>query len=306
MTALLALTSLPGLRRFAYEAFLYGHRAFAIVVMAALWIHVANFRSLSRLLVVIALCSIAGTTALRSMLQIFRNFALRNWGVHDTKIIGVTQAGETIILRVQLARHCAMRPGQYFHVTILTWSLGFALQRHSLTVTWWDTPEDRGNPQILYFVVQPRRGWSKSLQKHYTEILSNVSSDPAALSPRREDRVNDPGHKCQQRVWLDGPFGSIPNWKAFDTFLLFASGEGVFTQLSWLKFLTDRSKTDPCAIRKIVLAWQAEKPHSALGQWIQSILEDPHVRRDVSRDESRQFHSTDTTPAPRNAHLLSS
>lgn len=282
MAALLALTLLPGVRHFAYETFLYVHRALAITIMASLWTHVTNPGSFVRLLLVITLFALAATTILRSALQIFRNSRFRDWSIHITKIIGITQTGEMIILRVQLARPRAIRPGDYFHVTILTWRLGFAFQRHPLTVAWWDAPEDGRDPNVLYFVVEPRRGWTKSLQRHYTRVMSNVSPRTALHTPQRDDHPADLEYKCRQRIWLDGAFGNTPNWKDFDTFLLFASKGGVFAQLSWVKFLTEKSKTDPYVIRKVVLAWQAEEPHFTLAQWIQSILEDPQVRRDVS------------------------
>lgn len=307
MTALMALTLMPTVKRFAYEVFLCGHRICAIAILAGLWVHVTDQRSLSRLLLLAATYSLVATSVLRYAAQLYRNIACRGWVAHTTKITGVTRAGDTAILRVQLARPCAIRPGQYFYLTILTSRLGSFFQRHPFAVAWWDVPEQESHPQTLYFVIEPQRGWTRSLLRHFPEMMSDIA--PAALSHEHigDDGNADGNYSCLQRAWLDGPFGTGPDVASYDTFILFASRGGVFAQLPLIKHLAEHSKLDPHATRKVVLAWEADTPHFPLKRWIQSILRDPGVRRDVSGCLSHASeHLAHVRVAARNAHLLPS
>ncbi|SMY30088.1 unnamed protein product [Zymoseptoria tritici ST99CH_1A5] len=58
---------------------------------------------------------------------------------------------------------------------------------------------------------------------------------------------------------------------------MFASGDGIFAQLPFIKSLTEDSKRAAIKTRRIKLVWQTEEYHGQLQQWMQSILDDEEV-----------------------------
>lgn len=305
MTAVLALAMLPLVRRFAYEIFLYAHRACSIAMVAALWVHLATRQSFSRFLLRVAMYTLAGTSALRCMDQTLINVGFRHWKIHTTRLTGITESGDTAILRLQLARPCAIRPGQYIYLTILTSRLGSLFQRHPFTVAWWDTTQTERYPSTIYIVIEPRHGWTKALLERLSDVVPSLSPEHNPSDQTTESARAELEFKCCQGVWIDGPYGVTPDLAQFDTFVLFASHGGIFAQLPLVKCLAEKSKTNALAIRKIVLAWEADTPHLMLKRWMESILRDPEVRRDVSRHEPLHLVTlADRSEAARNTYLF--
>ncbi|GIZ48205.1 hypothetical protein CKM354_001127500 [Cercospora kikuchii] len=62
---------------------------------------------------------------------------------------------------------------------------------------------------------------------------------------------------------------------------MFASGDGIFAQLPFIRFLTDRSKLADIKTRRIKLVWQTDEYHDRLRQWMQSIMDDEDVEFDL-------------------------
>ncbi|PPJ55126.1 hypothetical protein CBER1_09967 [Cercospora berteroae] len=62
---------------------------------------------------------------------------------------------------------------------------------------------------------------------------------------------------------------------------MFASSDGIFAQLPFIRFLTDRSKLAAIKTRRIKLVWQTDEYHGQLQQWMQSIMDDEDVEFDL-------------------------
>lgn len=257
MSALIALTLSFLIKKYVYELFLYTHRAVTITLVVALWEHVHAKQTLSRILLIGAFGAFLVLLASQMVRQIYNNSAWCRHGIQLVRISQIRQYDESLILELKLSRPWKIKPGEYIHLSLLTLKYLSFLQRHPFVITWWDSMHDREKTQIIYVMIDPQRGWTKSIYTH-------------------------PSYFKDKIAWLDGPFGRSYRFGEYGTVILFASGNGIFAQLPLLKGLVEGSKSAAVKTRRIKLIWQTDKYHGQLQEWIQSILSDERVDTEVS------------------------
>lgn len=286
MIALLASTVFPLVRTLAYEAFLWTHRIFSLTAVIALWNHISGEAPFSKTLLSVALCTLLASTTIRSVQQVFRNIGFRASRPHLAQLEEIVESEGTLVLRLHLFRSCYVQPGEYIYLTVLTSQFASWLQRHPFSVAWWETLDGEAHPRLLYVVVRPQRGWTRVLAGLRTACKNDPGVSGSANEPARAVVDRKSALVCPQPIWIDGPFGVAPDLVHYNTFVLFAGGDGIFAQLPLVKFLTDKAKTAAGDVHRVLLIWGADGPHSMLKGWIESILRDREVRKDVSSTTS--------------------
>lgn len=274
ISALVVLSVLPNIKRYAYELFLYSHRIFAIVTAVALWGHLRTKHTFSRTLLTVTLCLFLASSVWQYSRQVYHNVAWDGRSIRLVRSAQARQCGDSLILELRLPRPWRIHPGQHIHLTLLTLDSASIMQRHPFAITWWTNHEGQSYAESLYIMIDPQRGWTKSMQSR-------------------------PSHLNDRYVWIEGPFGASERFEDFGTVVLFASGSGVFAQLPVIKGLTEQSKFSAIRTRRIKLVWQTDEYHDQLQEWIQSIMDDKEVDKDVSHNE---YH-IESLPNPR-AQLL--
>ena len=105
-------------------------------------------------------------------------------------------------------------------------------------VCWWD--EVNGVASSIYLLVAERgkRGFSNRFPK--------LLEDEHERNPRG------------LRAWIDGPFGSPPDFAQYGTVLLIATGIGIATQLPFLKEIVKASSEWTTNNRRLFCMWELE------------------------------------------------
>ena len=142
MAALILLSSLPFVRRFAYEAFINSHLALTILAAIALWEHLKLKKRFSRVLFLIASGVFVLTSSAQYLHQMYYNIGWRRSisqldrpsGLQFVRVRWTRQFGDSLVIELELSR--PWMPGQHiflrfqrgntplFSSAILSWSLG--------------------------------------------------------------------------------------------------------------------------------------------------------------------------------------
>ncbi|KAF2158734.1 hypothetical protein M409DRAFT_61392 [Zasmidium cellare ATCC 36951] len=245
LCSLLALSCLPFARSLAYEIFLVTHQLLAITFALALWLHVQSLNNIVRRLCFIALLLFIATSCYRYARQVYGNLVPIREAMRLIQIEEVRKLDDSLILGLHFPRSWKIRPGQHLYLTVLTSRSGSILQRHPFTVTWWNASQE---PR-MYLMIRAQRGWTKS-----------ILDRPDLLKSRK--------------VWLDGPYGMPICLENYGTVILFASGDGIFAQLPFLKAVTEACKLSRARTRRIKLVWLTYDFNEQVREWIQTILND--------------------------------
>ncbi|KAK3646858.1 hypothetical protein LTR56_008346 [Elasticomyces elasticus] len=255
-SSLLALSLSVLMKRRVHEFFLYSHRAATVVLIIGLWEHVRTMATLSRVLLIGAFGTFLLSTIFQNARQIYKNCA---WGTRGVRLAHISQIrtyDDSPIVELKLSRPWKIQPGDYIYLCVLTPKCYSFLQRHPFIITWWEDVHGTDKTQIIYVMLDPQRGWTKSVTKH-ASLFEN------------------------KMAWLDGPFGQSNCLEQHGTVVLFASGNGIFAQLPLMKGLVVGSRSAAVKTRRIKLIWQTDKYHAQLQEWIQSVLDDERLDKEL-------------------------
>lgn len=275
---LLALSILPLIRRFGYEAFLTLHRALMMTLLVALWHHIGPRQTLSRILLEAGLATLLASIGMQAARQVYKNTSWTGCKVQIVHTSTGRRCGDTLIVRIALARPWRIQPGNYIHLRLLTLKFASLLQSHPFVITWWDDVEETkdaiaevephagtnrhppsqhaGKAQVLYVMIDPQRGWTRRVMGFH-RIFDN------------------------RAAWLAGPFGSAYRLEQYSTVMLFASDSGIFAQLPLLKGILLALRRSPSRTKKVRLIWQTDVYHEQLQEWMHDILRDDKLDKDV-------------------------
>ncbi|KAH6667734.1 hypothetical protein B0J14DRAFT_675578 [Halenospora varia] len=229
------------LRRWFYEIFLRLHQILAAVIAIFALLHVPS-TIFPRLYFYISLGTFIATSAYEGALLLHRNGVVA--GAKGRKLPRVGEAfkypGEddnspvqqTIIPQEPLS----MEAGQYVNIYIP--SLGVRslifMQTHPFVVASWT-----GKRQTkLELVIEPRRGWTKTLQSR----AITASGQSGGLG----------------RVLFTGPHGAIVPVGNYEYVFMVASGYGIIAHLPLLARLVQGTLAREVRARRIRLVWEFE------------------------------------------------
>ncbi|KAJ5183255.1 hypothetical protein N7492_000871 [Penicillium capsulatum] len=252
---ILALFSIPYLRRWSYEIFLRSHQMLAGLFVYATWNHLRAHAG-SELYVYVTLGILGLTTLLETTSILYRNGTLSGRGapralvsfsgkaIHGESPRNITAAN----IQVILPRPVRVEPGQYINLWMPSVSLWSWTQTHPFTVTSWS--KDRQDS--LKLLVQPRSGFSADLIRHGA-LPTNSSISFLAL--------------------FTGPHGITEGVEQYETTLIIATGFGIVTSIPYLKKMIHGYNTCTSQTRRLHLVWQ-EGMVAAAEEQLDDILED--------------------------------
>lgn len=217
-TALLLLV----LRRPCFESFSKAHTAVSIASAVTVWQHTKTTGA-SRAAFLSLAVFVSSVLFLTQVLTVF----LRNWLLRThCATAKIDSHGSAVVLKVNFNNTFELQPGQFINLWMPALGFRSLLETHPLIPCWTD-----GNQ--LEILVRPQRGFSRRLKQFVGEENPNL-------------------------VWVDGPFGSPPDFRTYETVILVAEGIGLASHLLVMKDLLERYRQRKTYVKSIVLLWKIE------------------------------------------------
>jgi len=209
------LTSISPLRRLAYEFFVLQHIVAAAVFLWLIWVHVPAYAQYN---VWFAIVAVSFDWVLRGLLLVYRNFRIRSrLSCNGTQIIGhqveLQAVGNLTVVTIKDV-HFSWEAGQHLYVRIP--SLG-PLESHPFTIATPYNSSISSTCNQIQLVVRAHSGFSKRLLK-------------CALSKNKEAAKS-------MRCFVAGPYGTPPNWAAFESLILISASTGASFTLPILEHI---------------------------------------------------------------------
>lgn len=239
---LLALLSLPSVRRLCYEIFLRAHQVLAGLFVYGTWQHLPSHSHASEIYLLVALGVFGLTLLSQSIVFLYRNGlfsgrgtprAVVSFSVSKTEEDSVVNA---VHVRVLLPRPVRVEAGQYINLWMPSVSLCSWMQTHPFTVMSWS----KGKQDTMELLVKPRRG---------------LTADLARYAPTDEQSE---GISISFLALITGPHGVSEEVGHYESILLLASGCGVAGAIPYLKKAIYGYNTCTSQIRRLHLVWQVE------------------------------------------------
>lgn len=212
-----AISSLFPLRRLCYEFFVIQHLASAGVFLWLLYKHVPSYAAYN---VWMAVAFAVSGRVLRTCIFLFRNIS-RNGIGHIAEL--QEKPGDITQLTIPDIKF-TWRPGQ--HVVLWCPSLG-PLGSHPFTIANIPQKESSGEPDQVQLILRARSGFTRKL---YRKAASTQHARPPTM-----------------RAFVNGPFGNLPAWNAFETVVLVSASTGASFTLPILESILN----DPCCVSRI-------------------------------------------------------
>ncbi|KAF2818044.1 hypothetical protein CC86DRAFT_183145 [Ophiobolus disseminans] len=164
----------------------------------------------------------------------------------------IIREGDAVRVRLRLSRHIRVKAGQYVGLWIPAVSFWAPLQSHPFMVTSWSA----GRSKHLDIVVEPRKGWTRSL---------------ADLGRVNEQLLRDRGMKdtvsdtfvykglISNLALFTGPHGCSVPVGEYETVVMIASDFGIAAQLPYLHALVYSYNACKTRNRRVHLIWFLEK-----------------------------------------------
>lgn len=266
-----ALVSLVGsciilpqvLKRIWYELFLKVHLCIAILAATSLWIHLSPIHLVSKVLLLL----MSGLLSLSLLLWTGR-LIRRNRSSDSSKHLGYFDAGsqhdlqlkEAGRLEIPVVRPWKVQPGQYIQVSIPTFRFLSFLQTHPFNICWW-TYDEKGILKSIYVLMGKRSGLIRRLLEWQGPKLSSdnkahtVDGSFKSIRTGSTTLANDGEASNGIRVLIDGPYGVAKDLSKYGTIVLFATGIGIASQLSYMKSILE-SPLWKTGVQRMSLYWE--------------------------------------------------
>ncbi|KAL5335649.1 hypothetical protein BJX70DRAFT_390564 [Aspergillus crustosus] len=236
----LMLSSLPIIRRLAFEIFLRMHQGLAAVCVYATWRHLPSKSIFPRGYLYIPLGILLLTTVLQALVFLYRNGILPSRSYPYASVMCQERRnskdakddqleGTPLKIRVALPRPMHVKAGQYVYLWMPSVSLSSWLQAHPFMVTSWSPVSQDG----LELFVQTRRGLTEQLRAR------------AALEGT-----------ASFKTFVSGPYGRSEPVREYETVLAVASDFGIAGIAPYIKQLLYGYNTSSARVRRVHLVWQ--------------------------------------------------
>ncbi|CAG9939400.1 unnamed protein product [Clonostachys rosea f. rosea IK726] len=217
------------------------HSSFAILILVSLWLHIpqGDLFEPPRLYILLASTLFAGV-------KLMRLVTIAYLSRRSLATVQVDTNRTMIQISVRPTRTLDVRAGQFFYLNLLDFSLTSAFRSHPFQVSWAD--RDANGRQVLDFIVQPRRGFTRKL----------LLADP----------------RVQYKIALEGPYGRHPRLEEYVTVLMFATNAGISGHLLYMKELFALRQDPSTRTQKISLFWEidAEVYRYWVREWMDHLL----------------------------------
>ena len=226
-----SLVLLTWVRHPFYEFFLKSHFLLAMLVLVALWRHVATRSAFSQVYLLIGASILASTTIMRYARVLFRQLS-RTQFYAISRVVRVHEANDAVCLQIDILRPWRIKAGQYIYVGIPFCSFWSFFQSHPFMITWWDQ-DWQGRGTRIYLLIKVRWGFTRKLLQHLGAV--------------------------GLRAWVDGPYGKGEEPGEYGSVMMFASGIGIAAQVPYVKELLNDIQGFKVRTRSILLIWELEK-----------------------------------------------
>ncbi|KAG0645010.1 Ferric-chelate reductase 2, partial [Hyphodiscus hymeniophilus] len=233
-----------------YEWFLNSHLFLAVVVLIALWRHVASKKAAELFLRIgISLWTIA--TSVHWVLFAFRNFVLGRPSAMAV-VSRISNKDESLLdpsnmlqVDVTVARPWRVQAGQFVFLSIPRLGLFTGLRGHPFMISWWER-DIRGLKISL--LVQSRGGFTAELDRHVNQNLL---------------------------AFIDGPYGVNYDFGEYGTVIMIATGIGIAAHIPFIKDLISGYNSCTVKTRRIRLVWAIEEKCQEIWvkHWMDELLE---------------------------------
>lgn len=223
--ALMCVSSALFSCRWLFDVISILHTSLALLALVSLWLHVTHgsiWRPPRLYLLLVSICLF-----LSKVCRIIST-VWTSWNSHVT--ITSSSHHEGVELRLHMNRSVAVHAGQYVYVCIPGLSVLSLFRYHPFQVSWVHEDEDGG--QVLVLLVQPRRGFTRSL------LLARPF--------------------YRYKVMIEGPCGSRIEMSQYGTVLLFAANIGISSFLLLMKELLQLRDQGRACTRRIALFWEVD------------------------------------------------
>ncbi|KAF1981631.1 hypothetical protein K402DRAFT_318148, partial [Aulographum hederae CBS 113979] len=240
--------SIPPIRRFAYEFFVYTHIAMAIVFFALCFWHFGNLGD--------SWYYLWATIGIWLVQLLGRAF----WKTSSFKISGdwfdgypttpTVLSGRMMRLDVFVPSGWRWHPGQ--HVFLRFPQLNI-LENHPFTISsiangstrTAEEKSSRSQASVMSFYVRTQNGFTRKL-------LAKISSEP----------------DTKLSTIIDGPYGTVvrPIERICEGVVLVAGGGGITAVLPWLLHLSERMSEQECGTKRVRLLWMVRDESSI--EWV--------------------------------------
>ncbi|KAI9855644.1 MAG: hypothetical protein M1813_009690 [Trichoglossum hirsutum] len=256
-TALLSSAAI--VRRHIYEIFLKLHLILAAIVIVTVYLHGSskNLLASPTVYLLAAVCLWALVIGLRFSQTLYRNI---NYGkpLNRATVRTITfkrqhmkdiPLSSAVHVHVRLSRPWKFRAGQYVYLCIPGVSHAAFAQSHPFYVSWWYRDEEGSD--VIVFIIQKRRGFTKNLLLHAN---------------------NDLDRHSEMRAIIEGPYGKEINLESYGTVLLFATDIGIAGQLPYVTQLLEGYHNCEVKTRRITLFWELDSElHTA---WVADMMKE--------------------------------
>ncbi|KAI9802502.1 MAG: hypothetical protein M1825_002887 [Sarcosagium campestre] len=193
------MLSFPALRKRAYEWFYAIHMIFFPVVALALFLHNKHCRE--------PVLAAVGLYTLDRLIRSNRYIWHNRYSRHLKASLQVTDDGATLL---SIPRSdFTWRPGSHAFVNVPRLRY---FQSHPFTIaSVGDDLDQLGHQKTVRFLIRPKSGFTKAL---FAEAKKSEGQG-------RRRRTKD------VTAYVDGPYGSVPDFNAYDRVILIAAGSGV-------------------------------------------------------------------------------
>jgi predicted ferric reductase len=242
--AVLGVFSLPFVRRHAYELFLNTHIALTVIIIVAIFLHLApfDFSQPSIILLIIAGSLFAILIAVRIGISL--------WNRAEVRIV---EENGLLKAEITLAKPRQVSAGQYVFLRVPSTSALSINESHPFFIASWD--QDRDNKaRNVTALIQRRKGFTRLLQAQPTAV----------------------------RAFLEGPYGESPLAEDYGNVILFASGIGIAAHLGCIKQLLNARDQGPTRTQVISLLWEVDEiePWDAAIKMVHKLLDQDADRCD--------------------------
>jgi 2-polyprenylphenol hydroxylase and related flavodoxin oxidoreductases len=226
---------LPWIRQWFYELFLTSHLILSVFVVIAIWLHLRRRLGFDGICLVISFGLFVLNSIIYMLRQIFRNIVIGQ----PLAIADLIKHKDAVEITFRPPRPWKVHAGQYVYVRAPGVRPFSFAESHPYSIIWWESGPDEKAVSISV-LAKVESGFTRALY----------------VSPH-----------TRLRVLIDGPYGEHKDTEAYDSILMIAAGIGIAAQLSYVKELVGRLRTQSHMTntgvhthhKRISLVWQLEE-----------------------------------------------
>ncbi|KAL4079858.1 ferric reductase NAD binding domain-containing protein [Scleroderma yunnanense] len=242
--SILFITSVRPIRRKAYELFFYIHFAMVLIMLVCGYYHVKKFKYIT---FIWPCFLIWGLDRIIRLCYVTIFSCLPGATMNATAQLHSEQC---VHLHVTCPKHFHWSPGQSIYLIMPSVSL-IPFEAHPFTIASFDSPTFNSNSSTTMESKALTEGKDQTIGSDRKELVFfiNVQNGFTLQLKKLAQR------KENVKVFIDGPYGLIPDLRRFDTSVLIAGGTGISYVLPTFLSIIERVQNGKSCCQRLVLIW---------------------------------------------------